>query len=225
MTPHPALSRQPRELVQLAGEWRGGVPDGGTWVEEKLDGVRACYVAGRLLTREGVEIGGVGHILHRIGGMERAAGVSLFIDGEFMVAGDYLRTLSHIGHGAGAREQGTFHLFDCLTEAEWRANDCDRPLYQRKAMLAGLVEAEAAGPVSWEWREGTHGREPEEAALSLVPDIWCATQADVEAEAARIWARGGEGVMVKDAEAPYRRLRTNAWMKYKRNGWATRKVA
>lgn len=225
MTPHPALSRGPRELVQLAGEWRGSLPDGGAMVEEKKDGVRAHYIGGILRTREGIEIGGVGHILHRLGGIERAYGRKLFLDGEFIAPGGYLATLRHIGQGLRAPEGGTLHLFDCLHAEEWHSNDCDRPLYERKAMLSSLVRMQADSDDGWTWRAGTHGKEPDGPPVAIIPDVWCSTQADVEQMAAEIWARGGEGVVVKDAESVYRRERCNAWVKYKRNGWATRKVA
>lgn len=225
MIPHPALSRGPRELVQLAGEWRGGLPDGGAMVEEKRDGVRAHYIGGTLRTREGIEIGGVGHILHRLAGIERAYGQPLMFDGEFIAPGGYQATLRHIGQGLRAPEGGTLHLFDILHAEEWRENDCDRPLYERKAMLTSLVRIQCDDDDGWTWRAGTHGKEPDGPAVAIIPDVWCATQAEVEQMAAEIWARGGEGVMLKDAESIYRRERSNAWRKYKKMGWATRKVA
>lgn len=225
MTTHPALIRRPRELVQLAGEWRGGLLDHGTMVEQKHDGVRAYYLGGVLRTREGMEIGGAGHILWRIQSIERAYGRPMFMDGEFIAPGGYQATLKHIGQGLRAPEQGTLHCFDCLHADEWQANDCDRPLYERKAMLGRLMGMQDDPSLSWDWRPGTHGKEPDGPALAIVEDEWCATQADVEAMAQRIWVAEGEGVMVKDAESVYRRARTDAWRKYKRNGWATRKVA
>ncbi len=225
MTPHPALSRGPSELVQLAGEWRGGVPAYGTWIEEKLDGVRACYIDGALRTREGIEIGGVGHILHRLTGIERAYGRPLMFDGEFIAPGGYLATLRHIGQGLCAPEGGTLHLFDILHAEEWRENDCDRPLYERKAMLTSLVRIQCDDDDGWTWRAGTHGKEPDGPPVAIIPDVWCSTQVEVEQMASEIWARGGEGVMLKDAESVYRRERSNAWRKYKKMGWATRKVA
>jgi ATP-dependent DNA ligase len=225
VTPHPALQRGPRELVQLAGEWRGGLPNDGTMVEEKLDGVRAYYLGNTLRTREGVEIGGVGHILHRLAGIERAYGRPLMLDGEFIAPGGFQATLKHIAQGLRAPEQGTLHLFDCLHADEWQANDCDRPLYERKAMLARLVGIQSDGDDGWTWRAGTYGKELDAPPVAIIPDVWCGTQADVEQMTAEIWARGGEGVMLKDAESVYRRERSNTWRKYKRNGWATRKVA
>jgi ATP-dependent DNA ligase len=38
------------------------------------------------------------------------------------------------------------------------------------------------------------------------------------AEARRAWAQGLEGLMLKDALAPYRRSRVQTWMKVKREG-------
>lgn len=225
MTPHPALSRGPRELVALSGEWRGGLPDGGAMVEEKRDGVRAHYLGGALRTREGIEIGGVGHIVHRLAGIERAYGRPLMFDGEFIAPGGYQATLRHIGQGLRAPEGGTLHLFDCLHAYEWQANDCDRPLYERKAMLARLMGIRCYDDDGWTWRAGTRGKEPDGPPVAIIPDVWCATQADVEQMAGEIWARDGEGIVIKDAASIYRRERSNAWQKYKQRGWATRKVA
>lgn len=224
MTPHPALSRGPRELVQLSGKWRGGLPDGGAMCEQKMDGVRAYYLGNTLRTREGMEIGGVGHILHRLAGIERAYGQPLMFDGEFIAPGGYQATLRHIGQGLRAPEGGTLHLFDCLHAEEWQANDCDRPLYERKAMLSSLVGIQNDSDGGWTWRAGTHGKEPDGPPVAIIPDVWCATPADVEQMAAEIWARDGEGVVVKDAESVYRRERSNAWRKFKRAGWSTRKI-
>ena len=224
MTPHPALVRGPAELCQLARDWRGGLPDHGTMAEEKVDGVRACWIDGRLLTREGMEIGGVGHIAWRIEQAERAEGRKLFVDGEFVAPGGFRETLRHIGQGLRAPEQGTLHAFDCLYLDEWRENDCDRPLVERKAMLTRIVETTKGLSGQWEWRPGTHGREPDGPAIEVIPDRWCFDRRDVEAMAAEIWARDGEGVMLKDAETPYRRDRNASWQKYKRAGWSTRKI-
>ncbi len=225
MSAHPALSQRPRELVQLAGEWRGGVPDHGIWIEEKLDGVRAAWIGGELLTREGLPIGGVDHIAYRLRSIEKAAGHAIFFDGEFIAPGGYRATLRHIGQGLRAPEQGTLHLFDAMPSAEWAQGGSTRPLYERKRMLRDWVALAADPSADWTWRPGTNGREPVGPALSVVSDTWAATQVDVERLANEVWARGGEGVMLKDAESVYCRTRSNAWRKYKRAGWSVRSVA
>lgn len=222
---HPALVRRPRELVQLARDWRGGLPDGGAMVEEKKDGVRAAWIGGRLLTREGIELGGVDHIAWRLRSIERACGHPLFFDGEFIAPGGYAATLRHVGQGLRAPEQGTLWLFDCLDASEWERDDCGRPLHERKAMLARLVGMMDDPSLSWEWRPGTHGREPDGPGVAIIPDRWCASQDEVEGMAREIWSRGGEGVMIKDAESLYRRRRSGDWLKYKQAGWSTRPLA
>lgn len=225
MTPHPALIKRPRELFQLAGEWRGGLPDIGAMVEEKKDGVRAGWIGCELLTREGIPIGGIEHIAYRLRSIEKAAGHAIFFDGEFTAPGGYRATLRHIGQGLRAPEQGTLHLFDAMPSGEWVEGGSTRPLYERKRMLREWVALAADPSGQWEWRPGTKGREPEGDALSVLPDSWAATQADVEQLANEIWAKDGEGVMIKDAESVYSRARSNAWRKYKRAGWSTRKAA
>ena len=225
MSAHHSLATRPRELVQLAGEWRGGIPAHGTWAEEKLDGVRACWVGGELLTREGQPIGGIDHIAYRLRSIEKGVGHGIFFDGEFIAPGGYRATLRHIGQGLRAPEQGTLHLFDAIPASAWAAGGTECPLYERKEQLRAWVALAADPSADWNWRPGTHGREPNEPALSIVPDTWCATQADVEDMANRIWARGGEGVMLKDSESLYRRTRSNAWLKYKRADWSVRKLA
>lgn len=225
MIRHPSLVSRPRELFQLAGEWRGGVPEGGTWIEEKHDGARAGWIAGRLLTREGIAIGGIGHIAWHLAAIEREAGEPMFFDAEFIAPGGFLATLEHIGRGERAAEGGTLHLFDCMPLMEWKHGGTDRPLIQRKAMLRDLVAAAPDPALSWDWRPGTHGAEPEGPAIAVVEDHWCADQSEVEDMAVRIWARGGEGVMLKDAESPYRRNRNGAWRKFKRHDWAVQTKA
>ena len=222
MTPHPCLTAKPRELVQLAGEWRGGVPHHGIWTEEKLDGVRACWVGGELLTREGHPIGGVEHIAYRLRSIEKAAGHGIFFDGEFLAPGGFRATLRHIQQGLRAPEQGALWLFDAMPAPAWAAGGTEQPLYERKARLRKWVALAADPRTSWEWRPGTRGKEPDGPAIDVVPDTWCASQADVERLANEIWARGGEGLILKDAEAGYQRKRSDAWRKYKKAGWSTR---
>jgi len=210
------------ELFQLAGRWNGQyLPSGGMMAEVKVDGWRAGYFRGRagkpgLWTRNGHAIEGVGHILHELAILEAVAGCSLFLDGEFIVDGTLAATKAWCerGHKTGG-EAGTFHLFDCLTDAEWRAGGSDRPLYQRKAWLADLWAAVPEHPLSWEYRPGSHGREPDAPPVEILADEWVADRADIEALANRVWISGGEGLVLKDAEAPYRRGRSDAWLKVK----------
>jgi len=231
MNPHPALLKRPASLCQLAGVYCGNIGDpAGIWCEPKIDGVRACWIDGTLLSgREGATMHGVEHIAERLRRLERAAGRPMFFDGEYQVDGDYRATMRHMGHKARAQQEGSLWLFDAVPLDRWRADDDDRPLYARKAALTSWVAAvereDGEGGLSWEWAAGTHGRAARRDAVRLMPDEWLSEAAAVAARATEVWAAGGEGLVLKDAEAPYRRNRSMAWQKVKREGWSTRTAA
>ena len=206
-------------LVQLLSDWRGIVPQGGAWSERKHDGWRAARFPGidgkvRLWTRNGFVIEGAGHILHQLERMEREAGEPLFFDGEFVVDGSLAATKHwcETGWKLGG-EAGLFHVFDVLPLSEWRKGGGSAPLYQRKAMLRALMGA--TDEPEWEWRPGSRGRDEGGLSVALVEDSWATDAADVVNEARRVWAAGGEGLVLKDPEAPYQRTRSQAWQKVK----------
>jgi ATP-dependent DNA ligase len=184
------------QLVQLALDWRGTLPPGGAMAEQKFDGFRAARFAGidgkvRLWTRGGMPI-----------------------DGEFQVAGtlDATKRWCESGWKFGG-EAGIYHVFDAMPFSAWRVGGDPTPLYQRKARLKALVEA-CAEP-EWDWRPGSKGRDEGAIPVSLVEDEWVFDAADVIEAARRVWAAGGEGCMIKNAEAPYQRKRSGAWLKVK----------
>lgn len=214
MTYHP-------ELCMLLGDWCGDVPTGGVWYEQKFDGFRAIRVPSiegkvGLWTRNGLPIEGVGHILWRLEQMERAAGVPMMFDGEFVVDGtlDATKAWAERGWKAGG-EAGVLYLFYAMPLADWHAGGGATPLYQRKARLRELFAAAAED--DWTWRPGSRGRdESGPPAVQLVEEGWAQDAAEVVDEAKRIWATGGEGIVVKAWDAPYQRRRTDAWRKVTR---------
>jgi ATP-dependent DNA ligase len=208
-------------LCQLATDWTGALPRDGAMVERKHDGWRALRFPGidgvtRLWSRNGMPIEGTGHILHRLALMERAAGEAMFFDGEFVVGESLLATKIWCERGwRTGGEAGTFHAFDCLTLAEWRAGGSDTPLIDRKARLVSLARQVEQDPaLSWDWRPGSRGRD-DAGAVQIVADEWAFDASDVIDAARRVWAIDGEGVMVKDASSPYRRNRNGSWAKVK----------
>ena len=223
VTINPRIKPIPSQLCQLAGEWAGRLPEYGAWVEPKIDGIRCLWIDGKLMTRERVPIGGVGHIEHRLKAIERAHGERLFFDGEFIVNGNLPDTQSHLNRGLRAPEQGTLYLFDVMPLSLWQSDESEAPHCERRALLERLLSIPDDSPLTWEWREGTRGREPVEPPVLLMNGEWCFNACDVERMARGIWAQGGEGVMVKDFDAPYQRKRSNAWQKYKQAGWSTRR--
>ncbi|MBB4859607.1 ATP-dependent DNA ligase [Novosphingobium chloroacetimidivorans] len=194
------------------------MPEGGVLAERKWDGWRCLYFRGldgkpRLWSRNGMPLEGADHILHRLMLIEEQAGENLFIDGEVVVDGTLAATKQWFerGYRKGGVD-GTLHLFDVMAEAQWRAGGAETPLIERKALLAGLVEQMPAD--TWEWREGSHGAD-EAGCVQLVADTWLFDDAQVLTEAQRVWAQDGEGLMLKDAAAPYICSRTSSWLKVK----------
>jgi ATP-dependent DNA ligase len=216
-------------LCHLASDWHGGIPAFGLMAEPKIDGWRCLFFPGtdgitRLWSRQGMPLEGADHILSRLARMQDAAGEALFIDGEIQVDGTLAATKHWFETGwRTGGDRGVFHAFDVLTYREWRAGGSDRPLYARKARLRALLDASEEADDGWTWREGSRGAEPP-AAVRIVDDGWCFDAADVLAEARRVWVDGGEGLVLKDAEAPYRRKRSPAWLKVKPGGPWWRKL-
>jgi ATP-dependent DNA ligase len=202
--------------------WTGSAPmNGGCIADPKIDGWHGLHFRDheakpRLWTMNGHEIHGAGHILHKLAAMEAVAGEPMMFDGEFQVDGCLSATKAwcETGYKTGG-EAGTFFLFDCLTEREWRANDCDRPLIERKAMLKRLFDESERLDDGWEWRPRTYGRQPKGPIVEIIEGEWCNDVPEIMDLANRVWATGGEGLVIKDAESIYRRERSKDWLKVK----------
>lgn len=207
-------------LSQLATEWRRTLP---TWTvgECKHDGWRALYLRDRegrpgLFTRNGQTIPGAEHILHELAAWERHAGERLFIDGEFLV-GDGPDTLAatkrwcESGHKLGGTA-GRLMVFDGFSYDDWYRGGCALPWYQRKARLEQLaLSVDSDEAHRWDWRPGARGDEPNPVRVVPHQDLWHVD--DALQMAAEMWRAGLEGVVLKDAEAPYQRTRSAAWQK------------
>lgn len=222
MHPHPFPRPQPASLCQLARDWRGEMPVAGYAVEEKVDGWRALYFRGLdgkpgLWTRNGMPINGAGHILHRLGLLERVAGQPLFLDGEFQVGGTLADTKAWCERGwKSGGEAGLFHAFDVVPIVNWERGGWEWPMQRRKEWLASLMrQAAADASLQWEWREGSRGRDDGREAVRLVEHGWAFGVDDIGEAAASVWEREGEGIMLKDPDAPYVRARSSAWLKVK----------
>lgn len=208
------------QLCQLVGNWTGSLP-GWCVGEQKIDAWRALYLRdhdGRpgLWTRNGLPIPGTEHIAHELQAWERHAGERLFLDGEFVV-GDGPDTLAatkrwcEAGHKLGGTA-GRFMVFDGFAYDDWYRGGSALPWYQRKARLEQLaLSVESDEAHRWEWRAGSRGDEP--CPVRVVPhvDLWCVD--DALQMVTEMWRAGLEGIVLKDAEAPYQRTRSAAWMK------------
>lgn len=216
-------------LCQLVADWRGVLPPGGALASEKIDGWRALWFTGldgvaRLWTRGGIPIEGTAHIAHHCARLERLAGEPLFLDGEFQVAGSLAATKAWCERGwKQGGEAGQLFLFDGMPLDEWRAGGSPTPLYRRSEWLSALARS-AEAECEWTWRERSHGRDELLPPVVVVPDVWAEDAGDALRIAGEIWARNGEGAVLKCPESPYQRKRSPDWMKVKQEnahlwGW------
>lgn len=214
----------PSQLCQLAGTWAGRDPPLHAIVEEKRDGFRALWLRDHtgkpgLYTRGGYPIHGVAHIERELLAIEREAGEPLFLDGEFQVNGNLADTKRWCESGwkAGG-EAGELFLFDCLPQARWTRGSDETPLRLRKARLCALWASVAEKRANqWEWEPGSRGRCQGPLPVSVLPHSRVFSAFGIVEAVQEVWQRGGEGCMVKDADAPYQRNRSNAWLKVKRD--------
>lgn len=223
MTPHPALAPRHAEICQLVGNYRGKLPSGDWAAALKVDGWRAVYCPlvqrKTLHTRNGIPIEGIGHILHKLEAMERHAGEPLIFDGEFQVGGTLAATKAwcEAGWKAGG-EDGTYHLFDCLTLSEWLDGGSDRPWIERQRVMRQLYTAVEGLSEEWEWRAGTKGKEPDGPHVTILSAEYVADHGEVMDLAQKVWDVDGEGLVLKRIDSPYRRNRSNDWLKVKKEG-------
>ena len=195
--PNPRFARPPAQLCQLASDWRGKLQPGNWLAQQKVDGVRALWIDGDLVTREGVSIGGTDHIRRELRELERAAGARLFVDGEFQVDGNLAATMRHFNQRGRYGDAGTFFAFDVLPHAQWAANASEKPLTARLMQLEGLVDV-------------TQPR-----SVRVIPGHSVANAIEGMRLAESMWRADLEGLVVKRADARYERRRSAAWLKVK----------
>lgn len=211
--PHPALKPRFRALAQELGIWNGKAD--GVYCERKWDGWRLIRFDGQCRTRQGMPYRGIRHIERALDFLAEHFDEPMAFDGEFVVGegpDTLAMTKAHQEQGWKAGDAGRLYLFDAIPLARWEAGLDPTPLYKRKARLEAAHAAMMANPLSWEfgWGDGV------ECPLVLVESRWCDGPAEVEAMAREVWRQGGEGVVAKQYDAPYRRERNTDWRKLKR---------
>lgn len=206
---------QPASLCQLAGNW-GGKANRGDLIETKHDGWRFLWINEKPFTRNGTPYRGVKHIEKALSVLKKQFDCSMVFDGEFVV-GSGINTLAqtkaHQESGWKAGNDGVLHIFDALPLDEWKYAEGSMALRARKERLKGAFGGIWNEPEAWElgWTDGTN------CPIRLVDHVDAANEYTVERVAKDVWARGGEGVVTKDANAPYRRNRNQTWLKLRRD--------
>lgn len=201
--------------VQLAApREKVGLPNEGM-VEEKFDGVRLLA----FFSEEGVQLFSRNGQLHRIPLLEKQLQLLLpdaegwVLDGE--VIGENRQSVSGLMNkfrlGTGTDEESHqlhFHVFDCFTTHQFQQKHCPDPLETRRVNLTDFF-------LEWDERNDHYGVRLDVPNLHLVRQVSCSSSKEMEEHAARIMARGGEGVIVKPFGSKYQFKRTADWIKIK----------
>lgn len=161
--------------------------------EVKMNGIRAIAPPGRVVTREALPFDAALHCRPALDRLEEIYGEPMVFDGEYVEREGLQATLDAFKRGEGA---GVFFVFDAVPYSEWKRNRFTHKLEARKMALdEGLRHIESPFLSGLVW---------EKITPDMVPDM-----------ADYLWRMGLEGLVVKDADAPYYRGRTNGWQKVK----------
>ena len=200
--------------VQLAKTYEPGMIKQGEWfsISQKINGARATYFAGCMVSRTGNKIEGLQDIIQDIKTLEKAYGKKLAIDGELRLREVYCKGLTDneafkIGTGIvnSTRDMTQkyklqFIIFDVMPQKEWIYDFCELRYGDRFAQLGELetlihnldLNTLRTVPIMY------HGKDQEQIEKCLI-------------EANR---NGWEGIMINRDER-YQFKRTNAILKYK----------
>lgn len=181
------------ELCQLAERWTpADHPRTGAVGQVKLDGHRALYIGGQLVSREGQPLYQAAHSWMALQELERAFERPMFFDGEYV---------HPEGVEACGRPGGTVWLFDAVPLDIWRRDGATYPLDLRIDIMLDRGQY-VFGP-----------------ALGALVPFPLPSPVDVERKRAELEILGYEGLIVKERRGQYRRRRHGSWRKVKH--WRT----
>lgn len=200
--------------VQLAKTYEPGMIKQGEWfsISQKINGARATYFAGEMVSRTGNRIEGLRDIINDLRILERLYGTKLAVDGELRLHEQYCRGLTDneafkIGTGiANSTRDMTqkyklqFIIFDIIPMKDWQFDYCENKYSDR------LRELYAIDRII---------REHSLFKLKMVPVMYAGTDQDmIEHCLLEANQNGWEGIMINRNER-YQFKRTNAILKYK----------
>lgn len=162
-------------------------------VQLKADGIRALYIDGRIVSREGGPLDCALHCQPGLRRLEEAMGCPLFVDGEYSEEGGFNATITAQKAGRG---QGVFWAFDVVPLAAWQSGGWEMPTVERLNWLRD------------------HIHQADSPFVGML-DFWLLDAAETRAKARELWAEGYEGIVTKDPEAGYTRTRSPAWRRLK----------
>lgn len=187
----PGMPAAP-EPVLLPGVWSADKHPRGAHGQLKVDGVRAVFVDTSILSREALPLDCALHCLPALHDLEQLYGEPMVFDAEYQEPEGFQATLAAMRRGTGC---GTAWVFDAVPYAQWKINRFSQPIEERVGRLVELA-ARIESPF-----------------VSVLPLFDVATAEDAQSIAETIWARGGEGIVVKARRSPYVRGKSSLWLK------------
>lgn len=202
VTPPLKVATNTNELCQLVTNYAPRyLPDRHAIVERKHDGVRGLWINRQLITRGGLPIWCTAHLwpsLARLSAMLDGA----FLDMEYVEVGGFGATARRVSKAIHERGpvDGFGHVFiwDAVPEVLWRRGGGGDPLLDRKVRLRAAL--------------ATLGDD----RLRYVDHVAVASEAHLCQLEAVEYARGGEGVVVKDGRGLHHAGRSRLWQRLKR---------
>lgn len=193
----PELCQLPRDLIPLAHGRRAAKPPRlflPALVQLKVDGIRALYIDGRIVTREGVPLDCARHCIPGLKRLERAFGVPMFFDCEYVEEDGFDATASAMRRGTG---EGVVWIFDAIPLQEWKTDSSTRSTRERLALLEKLAPH----------AESIH--------VGMLKSFTASSFSEIKDHVTRLWAMGYEGAVLKRPSAPYRRRASDDWLRWK----------
>ena len=189
----PELCMLPRDLILT--DVGTDLSPGPHVVQCKADGIRALYIDGRIVSREGAPLDCALHCQPGLARLEEAAGLGpLVFDGEYVAEDGFEATLAEHKKGVGS---GVFWIFDVMPLVEWQSGKCHLAVQDRLRLLRKLVLEHC------------------DSLFVGMLDFWLLDRQGAIAKAREIWAAGGEGIVIKRINSGYERCRSDAWLRIK----------
>jgi len=163
--------------------------------EVKVDGICGLLIDGRIVTLEGQPFDAALHCLPGLEELEKLLGLGpLFIHGEYAEEEGFDATVSAFRKGQGC---GTLWVHDAVPIEEWRTDSAEEAYYPRKARLMRAIE------------------DLDCPFVGGLASFRLGTPSEVFDKFGEIRRRGYEGLVIKNADAPYRRQRCRDWLRLK----------
>ncbi len=193
-------------------------------VTEKLDGIRRILVKEngvcRFYSRSGHEDTGLVQIEEEA----KLLPDNYVYDGELLAAGTFKDCIAQrqatnsIANSKGIKTGLTFNIFDMVPVAEFYAGCSKMSAINRKIILGSTLMDESIKHIdeNWNYRIIAFGLHKELKYIKPVPILGLVKSIhEVEPIVDVIWKRGGEGVMLNVASAPYEVKRSKKLLKVK----------